>query len=120
MLCNVPAPCMRRYAIAVRHIDKQKPEFPCNLADFPRRLTICSNPRGLNSRHMGFISGAFGMKSNRLLLAVTTVLSLIGPALSAGADGTSVTQTASTAQPPVDIAALKALFARPTEIPFPK
>jgi cytochrome c peroxidase len=62
------------------------------------------------------------MYSNRLVLAVTTVLSLIGPALSAGADGTAQTtvQTASTAQPPVDIAALKSLYARPTEIPFPK
>jgi cytochrome c peroxidase len=50
-------------------------------------------------------------------------LSLIGPALSAGADGTppaTGTQTASTAQAPADLAALKALFVRPTEIPFPK
>jgi cytochrome c peroxidase len=60
------------------------------------------------------------MNCNRLLLAVTTVLSLIGPAFSAGADGTAATQTASTAQPPADLAALKALYARPTEIPFPK
>jgi cytochrome c peroxidase len=62
------------------------------------------------------------MIRNRLLLVVTTILSLTGPALSAGADGTppSDTQTASTAQDPVDIAALKALFKRPTEIPFPK
>ncbi|WP_395019008.1 cytochrome-c peroxidase [Dongia sp.] len=62
------------------------------------------------------------MNCNRLLLAVTTVLSLVGPALSAGADGTAAapTQTASTAQPPADVAALKALYARPTEIPFPK
>jgi cytochrome c peroxidase len=62
------------------------------------------------------------MYCNRLLLAVTTVLSLIGPALSAGADGTATTptQTASAAQPPADIAALKALYVRPTEIPFPK
>src|SRR3954462_11304734 len=63
------------------------------------------------------------MNCNRLILAVTAVLSLAGPALTAAADGTAnttATQTASTAQPPVDIAALKALFARPTEIPFPK
>ena len=62
------------------------------------------------------------MNCNRLVLAVTTVLSLIGPALSAGADGTTPapTQTASTAQPPADIAAMKALYARPTEIPFPE
>jgi cytochrome c peroxidase len=62
------------------------------------------------------------MYCNRLVLAVTVVLSLIGPAVSAAADGTeqAATQTASTTEGPVDIAALKALFARPTEIPFPK
>ena len=62
------------------------------------------------------------MKCNRLVLGVTTVLSLIGAAFSAAAEGTTPapTQTASTAQPPADIAALKALFVRPTEIPFPE
>jgi len=60
------------------------------------------------------------MNCKRLALAVTTVMSLMGLALSAGADDMTETQTASTAQPPADMAALKALFARPTEIPFPK
>lgn len=62
------------------------------------------------------------MNCNKLVLAVTTVMSIMGSALSAGADGTTpaAAQTASAAQPPADVAALKALFVRPTEIPFPK
>jgi cytochrome c peroxidase len=60
------------------------------------------------------------MNCNRLVLAMTAVMSLFAPALSARADSnTATTQTASTAQPPADLAAMKALFARPTEIPFP-